>query len=1037
MTAPPTAPDAAAPRTLGPYLLTEPLGEGGMGAVFKARHTKLGRVVAVKVIRTGHLGTKNAVRRFLRELRAVARLDHPLIVRAFDAGEDRGEHYLAMEYVDGEDLSRTVARTGPLGVAEACRVAFQVTLALQHLYESGITHRDLKPTNLLRDRATGQVKVLDLGLARVSPDKRGDDESGTMTQVGAVLGTPDYMAPEQALDSTRTDIRSDLYSLGCVLFFLLTGRPPFPGGTAVSKMLRHHDEVPPGVAELRPGVPPEVAAIVARLLAKSPADRYQTPAELMQAIVALGTVPAVPSPADTARTATEATEAIEGAPNDWRAELGSAIGDGPANLAAPSRRARPLPAAGRGPAAFALAGIAAAAALVALVVFGAGRSEPVAPADGEAPDPGAALRAAEAARVRAEAFAAYRQGLGTPAAVEAAERLKQIPSPLDALRRPAGDGPAAVIGTPGAFHAGAVNHLALSRDGKTLVSGGWDRTVRVWDAATLKPRRVLRGHTDPVHSVAVSADGTRVLGASWFEAWHGGLGFERAARVWDAATDEPRLVAENQRGGWTLCGAFTDDGHVILGKYAALDLWNIERDERVWSQTDPGMDWAGATVLSPDGKLVFTGGNSRNQVRVWDRETGKVLHRFDGHDGAVRALAANPDNVRLASVGGDGAVRVWDTRAGKALTAVPVAGARPRGVAWTADGAALVVAADDGTVRWYDPATGAELRRGTGHVGPATAVAAGGDAVFSAGEDGTIRKWDLGTARELTTSRPSHPAMRLAFVDDDRTLRVLPRLGKPFSLAVPGGAGVGPAWAGPDVAPLALAATGSAFVGRTPNGKPVSGDLTTGVASTPSKWPDVTAPVVALGPDGKRVLAAGKVVDWTELATGTVVHRLEGLDGEPCAGAVADDARLAAVASREGNVVVWNLSDGKLVRTAAVGKGDSNAGPRLLLFAPDGRIVYGFGPGETAWAFDPTGTAPPEAWHPHDAPVRCAAVAADGARVATATNDGEIAVRVAGVARLRLLKAPHPVAALAFSVDGRLLAAALADGTVALYRIGP
>ncbi|WP_439621527.1 WD40 repeat domain-containing serine/threonine protein kinase [Gemmata sp.] len=1031
MPAPTPAPDAAAPRALGPYVLLEPIGEGGMGAVFKARHARLGRLAAVKVIRTGHLGTKNAVRRFVRELRAVARLDHPLIVRAFDAGEDRGEHYLAMEYVDGEDLSRAVARTGPLGVAEACRVAFQVTLALQHLYESGITHRDLKPTNLLRDRATGQVKVLDLGLARVAPEMRGGDESGTMTQVGAVLGTPDYMAPEQALDSTKTDIRSDLYSLGCVLFFLLTGRPPFPGGTAVSKMLRHHDEVPPGVAELRPGVPPEVAAIAAKLLAKSPAARYQTPAELMQAIVALGSVPPAPAPApaDAARTATEATEVLEGAPGDWRAELGSAVG-GSAALAAPARLAPPLPAA-RGPVAFALAGAAATVAIAALVTFGTGRGGPLAPADG--PNPGAAQKAAGAARARAEAFAAYRQGLGTPAAVEAADRLKQLPSPLDAVRRPAGDGPAAVLGQPGAFHAGAVNHLALSRDGKTLVSGGWDRTVRVWDAATLRPRRVLRGHADPVHSVAVSPDGTRVLGASAFEAWHGGAGFERAARVWDAGTGTEVVAAGHDRGGWALSGAVTDKGLVLLGRYAALDLWNVDRDERVWSQTDPGMDWAGATVLSPDGNRVFTGGNYKNQVRVWDRATGNVLHRFDGHSGAVVRLAAHPDNARLASVGGDDSVRVWDYTAGKALRAVPVAGARPRGVAWTPDGAALVVGADDGTVRWYDPESNAELRRGTGHVGSVTAVAAGGGAVFTSGEDGTVRKWDPGTARELTAARPSHPAVRIAFTDDDRALRVLPRLGKPFALAVPGGDATGPTWTGPDVLPLSLAANGSAVVGRTPEGKPVAGDLATGAAAVPGKWPDGSPTVVALGPDGKRGLAAGKGVSWTDVESGTVIHRLEGPEGEPCAGAVADDARLAAVATRDGTVAVWNLADGKLARAAAVGKGEV----RALLFGPDGRRVYGVGPGGTAWALETHGTAEPEVWHPHDAPARCAAVAADGGRVATATNDGEIAVRVAGVARLRLLKAPLPVTALAFSVDGRLLAAALADGTVALFRVGP
>ncbi len=1031
MSAHPAVSDTTFPtQTLGPYVLLERLGEGGMGEVFKARHAKLDRIVAIKLIRTDHLPTKSAVRRFVRELRAVARLDHPLIVRAFDAGSDDGKHYLAMEYVEGEDLSRTVASHGPLSVPEACRVVFQVTLALQHLHECGITHRDLKPTNLLRVRATGQVKVLDLGLARVAPESRDAGHSGTMTQVGTVLGTPDYMAPEQALDSTKTDIRSDLYSLGCAFFFFLTGQPPFAGGTSLAKMIRHHDEIPPSVAELRHGVPAEVAVIIAKLLAKRPEDRYQTPGELLQALLSPGSVPSSAAPAVGTVLPPEATEVLEGGPDGWRSQLSSALSQDSAQLSVPGRLAESLqPRPWR--AIWTVSGVVLTLSVLLSILLLGARDKARTVTEFLEPDP--AIKAAEDAKGRAEAFATYRLNLGTSRGVEAAERIRRLASPLDEIKRPRSEVPALILGQPGAFHVGPINHLSVSRDGKTIVSGGWDRTVRVWDAVTLKHKQTLTGHKDPIHSVAISHDGRRVLGASWFEAWHGGVGFERAIRVWEVESMQQLLHLHHDHFGWTLSGAFTGDGQLLAGKFDSLELWHVDRRERVWTKNDPGMDWQGVTILSADGNHVFTGGNYKNQVRVWEQESGKLLHRFDGHRDSIVSLAANPDNVRLASIGQDHNVRLWDYKAGKALQVIPIADGRPRGVSWSPDGSEIVVAVEDGSVRWYHPETGKELRRGNGHLGPLTAVASSAEAVFTAGEDGTIRKWNSQTGSEMLPARPVYPAVRIAFADDDRKLRVVPRFGKPITYTLPAGSVTGPSWTGVDVFPLALSANGNTVLGRTSDRKPVTGDLATGAVSPRDRWPDVGANAFALSPDGHRALAAEKVVDWTELGSGTLIHRLTGLEGEPTAATVSDDGRLGAVTSRTGAVAIWNLIDGKIVRLAAIPKGDA----RQLVFGPDGRRLFVFGPGDTAWELETAGSTEPVSWQPHDAPIRCAALAANDSRIATATDDGEIAIRTQGVARLRFLKAPSPVTALAFSVDSRLLAAALADGTIALYRVGP
>ncbi len=288
---------------LGSYVLQERLGEGGMGEVFKARNWKLGHTVALKLIRKMRLDHPDAVRRFHREIRAAAQLDHPNIVRAFDADEVNGTHLLVMEYVQGTDLAKQIKQGGPLAVDKACDYVRQAAQGLQHAHERGMVHRDIKPHNLLLT-PSGVVKILDMGLARLD---RGTDDgaSSTMTQEGAVMGTLDYISPEQAMDSHDVDIRADLYSLGCTLYFLLTGKVPFPGGEALQKLMKHRLDEPVPVEQLRRDVPPAVAAVVRKLMAKRPDDRYQTPAEAAAALTATEATPAqeVPDAAD--RTAAD------------------------------------------------------------------------------------------------------------------------------------------------------------------------------------------------------------------------------------------------------------------------------------------------------------------------------------------------------------------------------------------------------------------------------------------------------------------------------------------------------------------------------------------------------------------------------------------------------------------------------------------------------------------------------------------------------------------------------------------------------------
>jgi len=337
-------------RELGEYQLIEKLGEGGMGAVYKARQTKLKKTVALKVLPKDRMEDQRALARFEREMEAVGAVDHPNIVRAMDAREVDGVHFLVMEYVEGIDLSKLVHRLGPLPVPDACEIIRQAALGLQYAHEHGLIHRDIKPSNLMlssplfcsgkgeaggwglgaggrgptpvapmgrrvggegesgaspRSSAIGPqpakpaplaphpsslaptVKILDLGLALF---KRQEGPLGETTDTGQAMGTADYMAPEQFSDSHAVDIRADIYSLGCTLYKLLTGHAPFSGPEYTSnmaKMMAHVQEPVPPIADRRDDVPEALAKILDRMLAKTPDERYATPAEVAEALSSL------------------------------------------------------------------------------------------------------------------------------------------------------------------------------------------------------------------------------------------------------------------------------------------------------------------------------------------------------------------------------------------------------------------------------------------------------------------------------------------------------------------------------------------------------------------------------------------------------------------------------------------------------------------------------------------------------------------------------------------------------------------------------
>ncbi len=360
--------------TIGRYKVLERLGAGGMGSVYLCEHKLMRRRVAVKVLPTAKADDPASLERFYREARAVAALDHPNIVRAYDIDQDEKLHFLVMEFVDGANFQEIVKSTGPLDVLRAAHYIRQAALGIQHAHEAaGLVHRDIKPGNILVDR-NGIVKILDMGLARFFHDT---DDILTKKYDENVLGTADYLAPEQALDSHAVDIRADIYSLGATFYFILVGRPPFAEGTVAQKLIWHQTRQPKSVRLLRPDVPEELAAILEKAMAKDPAGRYQTPMEVAEALAPWTTAPIPPPPdaempqlspaamgagvpgSDATRVGASSSDPPSGTRKPWQVSNGSPSSSAPATAppaVAPSapvvnlRKSGPMPAVAPAPA---------------------------------------------------------------------------------------------------------------------------------------------------------------------------------------------------------------------------------------------------------------------------------------------------------------------------------------------------------------------------------------------------------------------------------------------------------------------------------------------------------------------------------------------------------------------------------------------------------------------------------------------------------------------------------------------------------------
>ena len=709
-------------RQLGEYKLLAKLGQGGMGAVYKALHTKLQREVALKVLPKGHLASKQAIARFEREMVAVAKLDHPNVVRAYDAREIGSTRFLVMELVEGLDLSRLVERLGPLPVADACELIRQAALGLQCAHENGLVHRDVKPSNLMLTR-DGTVKVLDLGLARIHSDQ----PVGEITDSGQFMGTADYTAPEQASDSRSADVRADVYSLGCTLYKLLVGEAPFAGPDypgPIQKLMAHLEKPVPPVRERRPDVPESLAFVLDRMLAKDPEGRFDTPGQVADQIggfaagadlsALLARAEGKPKPPIVKPASTEAP--LASAQVDTHVSPMSSLSSLISRLA--KRPWKPWE-------------IATGVAVAVLVTLVAWQMVIHVRKDGRE----TVVRVPAGAEVTIDRDGNADVRLPTGDTAVRAKR-DELPTPPPSRMT----GAAAQRGRLRSTltgHTNRVESLAFSRDGSMLASGSSDRTAKVWDLATGRLMQTLEEDTFHLRAVEFNRDGSTLFTGSN----QGGIS------LWDVQSGEFRRNLEGHRS-WINSIALSPDGKTLAstGREGTLCLWDADMGSllRTIDPADDSANWFLCIAMSPDGSSVAAGGRD-NLVRLWDPDTGELLRTFTGHTDWVWEVAFSPDGATLVSASDDTTLKLWNVSTGELRQTLTANTTRVRAVAVSPDGSTLASGHSDAVIRLWHLATGELQEILEGHADEIDCVAFSpdGSLLASGSQDNTIKLWQL------------------------------------------------------------------------------------------------------------------------------------------------------------------------------------------------------------------------------------------------------------------------------------------------------
>ncbi len=1020
---------------VGPYKLLEPLGEGGFGVVYLAEQARpVRRKVALKVLKPG-MDTRQVVARFEQEQQALALMDHPHIAKVLDGGETAsGRPYFVMELVKGARIT-DFCDQGRLGVRERLGLFVSVCQAVQHAHQKGIIHRDLKPSNVLvtPHDDTPVAKVIDFGVAKALGQELTDKT--LFTGFAQMLGTPLYMSPEQAgMSGLDVDTRSDVYSLGVLLYELLTGTTPF-----ARERLRgaDYDEIRRIIGEEEPPRPSTRMSTLGPAARTVSANRRSEPHKL--SALFRGELDGV------------VLKALE-KDRDRRYESASAfaadvqryLAEEPVLACPPSAAYRFRKFARRHKTALVTA--SAVALITLLTVAGLATSTVVIAQEKEAA--ANALQGEVRAKQELQGALArerqdvYFQRIGRAEREWAANNLNRAEQllaecPADlrgwewhylrrlrlgnrSLLRNASaqcaalspDGDRLALGSMAGVvklwdlkngkevhsfraHEGQILALAFSPTGQALASASLDKTVKVWETETWKERLVFRGHREGVVTIAFSPDGGRLASA----------GFDKVLKYWDANTGREVL---------SLSGHSDTVSHLALspdGRRAAsasldgtVKVWSLSTGREALTFTGHGQ-MVLDVAFSPDGRhIASAGGNiwksDDGAVKLWDATTGKELLTLRGHVGEVSCVAFGRGGTRLVSGGGDQTLRLWDVTTGREALVLHGHSDLVNNVTFSRDGRYLVSTSLDQTVRVWD---GRPLEQEAGQEeltlrAPSNAVFRGvtfspdGRRLASGGADRTVKLWDARTWRELMTFRGhSDSVAGVAFSPDGR--RLATASGKELIV-----------WdtaTGQEVVRAPDAARSVIF---DPTGKRLASassfdvkvwDAGTGKELNTLRGHTSLVLGIAFSADGTHLASAGSdlTVRLWDAKAGRLIRTLAGHTGRACAVAFSPDGRRLVSGSLDRTVRVWNVETGKEV----IALHDPTGGVLGVTFGPDNQRIAWAGMDATVKVWDGVPGSEPHVLRGHTRWIFGVTFSPDGARIASAGADGSVKVwRVPG-----------------------------------------